>query len=56
MLEQVRRRGAHAYHGKRNDRFKRMFSKLGVPRKDLTKIFKQIDEENSAKKKIASKK
>lgn len=38
--------GKHGYLGKRNDRFKRMFSKLGV-KKDykLADIFKQIEYE-----------
>lgn len=37
--------GKHQYIGKYNDRFKRSFSKLGIPRIDLTQIFKQISNE-----------
>ena len=37
--------GKHAYIGSRNDRSKRMFSKLGMKRQDLSEIFNQIETE-----------
>lgn len=43
--------GKHPYHGKRNDRFKRMFSKLKMPKQDLTKIFEQIQNETTIREK-----
>ena len=42
-----RRHGAHYYNGKRTDRFKRMFSKLGVKKIDLSLIFEQIEKEKN---------
>jgi len=38
--------GKHPYRGKRNDRFKRFFSKLGIKKqKGLQKAFREIEKE-----------
>lgn len=42
----MRRRGAHSYHGKRNSRWQRTFSKLGI-KKDygLARVFDKLEKE-----------
>ena len=46
-----RRRGAHSFLGKENDRWGRTRSKINIPKEDMTENFKEIDEETYRAKK-----